>query len=763
MLKKLTAVIFSLAVLAGCTANAGTEISETVSETAAAVYEAAETTTAATTTTVTTETSEETTAETEEVTEKAVDTSGVDYIKKELQSEWDNSEYNVSAVNLYAEDMNGDGIKELFVNYSFQALQNGITYIYDVSDGIKKLYEIPVRMWGDESKLYKDGDGAVHLIRKEGYAGVSGQCDLAYFDISYGSIKMPVYFKEYDWYDSGAHFFAYDLYKNCETVPLDFLDSFSGWRCFDPDKAEYIGRFDQEEINDAWYSGKKCKATDTAEKEIFDGMTYISDVKEIYSCSYKELKDFDGFWYGAAPVLAEIYGTKPVPQSMADLGVNPDGTLNDKFTERLKELATPDGPVAMGIFPALWDFDGDGIPEMILIFHTGGQGNMPCKVYDSESLEQIGEFKGFCRDGITRFCNNDEGTVIHNFYEHSNWQRVETVETVRMEQKKLVSQSELVRQWSNNEEYNPRLEYRAGGSTAKERGYDKMTAENYHYIGNACTSYHFCSGQDDNIYGDINGSAEIAVESYNNYIKAQTLIKSDLDKLLVFGHKNEYAVLQTDEGCFFIDEKGERTLLKEGRKYYKLYTLWDDIIVCQPSGITDPCDVYIMTDGKPVLDEKISGYGMYLDYSHIYNGRFEITEGARDRYGDVGGVMGTVTSKKYQLYRDENGFHEYGSIVVPIEDFNKIYGETSQKIIESLGYNGLELYEVLYRSDCSFILKIRNPDNIEPISYEYYNITLKLTTDGELVKVYHDTGIYKTALIPEIAVYPEKMYTPENN
>lgn len=168
-----------------------------------------------------------------------------------------------------------------------------------------------------------------------------------------------------------------------------------------------------------------------------------------------------------------------------------------------------------------------------------------------------------------------------------------------------------------------------------------------------------------------------------------------------------------------------------------------------------------MVDNKLVLDEKISGYGC-LFRSKLYNGGFEIIESVHDRYGDVGGVMGTLTSKRYQLYRDENGFHEYGSITVPIEEFNKFYGEAAQECIDNFRHK-IELYEVLYRGDCSFILNCRIPNIIdgEPISYEYHNITVKPTKDGGLIEVYNDTGIYKTALIPEIAVYPEKMYVPE--
>lgn len=304
--KILSGVTLSMAVcLSACSAG-GTEVTETVSEAATeAVTAAAETTaTAGETTTVTTA---ETTTE---VTTEAVDTSGVEYIKEALQAEWEDSEHCIFVVNLYAEDLNGDGVKELFANYTFSAGQMGITYVYDVSDGVEKLYEISARMWDEKSELYKDENGTVHLIRKEGYAGGTYQMDGAYFDITYDSIKMPFYAKMYDWYDGGAHLFDFDIYKNCEVAPLDFQDDGAGWRNFDPEKAEYIGRYDLDDVWKALDGGENNEISNIIQKEVFDGMTYISDVEEIYEGStfHEDFEDFDSFWQQAAPKLAEVYG-----------------------------------------------------------------------------------------------------------------------------------------------------------------------------------------------------------------------------------------------------------------------------------------------------------------------------------------------------------------------------------------------------------------------------------------------------------------------
>lgn len=473
----------------------------------------------------------------------------------------------------------------------------------------------------------------------------------------------------------------------------------------------------------------------------------------------------------ASTVITAFSAEAEEPPINAELGVNGDGTLSEVFTDRLAELAAPDEPVWAEIFPSLWDFDEDGVPEIILTYHNGGQGRMPSYVYDAESMEQIGEFDGFCRDGFTRFVNNGEGTVIYNYYEHSAHVRFESVEQVHIADGRLVSDSSIKRNWAQTSvgEHNARLKYWEGGSDTEERyerGFTNMVGEDYNYIGNVCTSF---TNKDS---GGVRKASETAVESYNNYIKFSSLKTDDLQKILIFGNKNQYAFLQRDDGCFFITDKGEMTLLKEGREYYDLYTLLgdnigerDDIIVCQRFGNTAACDVYVMTDGKPELVSELSGKGMYFDYSHLYNGDFELIESVYDA-----STGGGHTFKRYQFYRDKDGFHESGSIEVPLEEFNKYYGEAAQKVLDEFQteeeISGLEICEVLYREDRCFILNCRQPicsddeENRFMGAYNYYNLTLKLAKEG-FSFVNWDRGVYKTALIPEIAVYPEEMYITE--
>lgn len=303
-MKRFIPIILSATILTGCSENSGSgDISDTVTS------EASETTTvtetepekASETTTTTAETTSVTTAETTtEVTTEAIDTSGIDYIKDALKAEW---KY-VTAADLYAADLNGDGVKELFVNYLLGPLKDGVIYVYDVSDGVKKLYEISARS-SMGSKLYTDENGVVHYIFRSDYVGSIWEGNHAYFDITYDSIKIPFYVDVHGWFDGGAHVFDYNIYKNCEFVPTNEMN-----RNFDAEKAELVGTFEYEDILAFFEDGESNEISEIVQKEVFEGMTYLSDITNIYfGSSYSDdFEDFDGFWSVAAPVLAEIYG-----------------------------------------------------------------------------------------------------------------------------------------------------------------------------------------------------------------------------------------------------------------------------------------------------------------------------------------------------------------------------------------------------------------------------------------------------------------------
>lgn len=282
------AAILSLAVIFTACSAGGTEVSEAVSETVsetAAV--AAETTTTA---------SEATTETTTEVTTEAVDTSGVEYIKEALQAEWNDP----FGINLCVADLNGDGVKELFKTDNFAAGWYGLTYVYDVSDGAKKLCTAGIRIWQDTNAgIYSDENGGLHLIVKEQYPGCSHQSDTAYFDITYDSVKMPLFTRIVKWENECEN----SIYTGCEVIPSFYDEEHLSWRNFDPQSCEYAEKHDGSE-----YTDENGKMEELIENTVYGGLTYVSEIEEIYMGSYKDFKDFEEFWQQAAPKLAEVYG-----------------------------------------------------------------------------------------------------------------------------------------------------------------------------------------------------------------------------------------------------------------------------------------------------------------------------------------------------------------------------------------------------------------------------------------------------------------------
>lgn len=302
-MKKLFLVLFLCTVLlCGCLVNGEKEISETA---AASADVTAETSAKAETitTTVAAVTEGTTTAE------KTVDTSGVDFIKESLQAEWNDS---ISLIDMYTADLNGDGVVELLVNYTLGIGKEGLVYVYDVSDGMKQLYKISARTWDGKLQLYKDENEKAHIILQANYTGAAWEENYAYFDITHESITMPFYDDIHGWFNGGAHIFDDNIYIKCEVVPFD--EENDRWRNFDSEKAEFLGTYDRMAINKAIRENEDNEISRIIQKEVFEGLTYVSDVEELCRVlTYKENgryvdMDIEYFWQNAARVLAEIYG-----------------------------------------------------------------------------------------------------------------------------------------------------------------------------------------------------------------------------------------------------------------------------------------------------------------------------------------------------------------------------------------------------------------------------------------------------------------------
>ena len=471
--------------------------------------------------------------------------------------------------------------------------------------------------------------------------------------------------------------------------------------------------------------------------------------------------------------------TEPPESDAAKLGVNEDGTVSEEFAKRIEELMELDHEEKGMVYPSLYDFDDDGIPEIILIIHSGGQGYMPCKVYSAADLSYLGQFEGFCRDGFTRFEQECDGTLIYNYYEHSIHERRKDVTFARLTDGKL----ETTWLWGESGtisagEYRPTVSITENKDEEALEWLAEQVEQYYGYIfytssDMEATLRGFRGG--DSVAGiaaEYDQCVSAAVESYNNYIRFSKLEPHDEDdvfyRLVLVGDRNQMAFRQDKQsgGLYFIGEDGEKTLLSTAG-YQHIYKLWDNIVVCQPSGTVLSCDVYTVKDGKAELIEELSGHGMFLDYSRLYNGGFALQHSVYDGMTLGGGH----TYKKYQFYFDEDGVHEYGSIVIPLEEFYAAHGGEIREFEERMAEEGYEIYEVLYRADDCYILNLRQPiiveneEGQEVFAGAYYQryAAIKPMLDGTLsdVETEMESGRYLTALCPDIAVYPEKVYGGE--
>lgn len=456
--------------------------------------------------------------------------------------------------------------------------------------------------------------------------------------------------------------------------------------------------------------------------------------------------------------------------------VNEDGTLTEEYLAQLERLTAEytdvfiEGAGKTMPYQALYDFDYDGTPEIVLIFHNGGQGNVPCYIFNAHSGEKLGEFSGFCRDGYTRFSQMYEDTVVHNEYQHSNWLRSESYMLIYPEDGML--KSKLVYQSSgelNIGEYNPTMNMTENVTEMKaiHLEFTGNTGEHHTRLAaeNAVTSYGYDL--------EIEQRGEAVFELYNDYVRLKNAAE---EHFMYFpgdydGDMKPEAFLQKNDGLYFLSSELEETKLSDDI-YYHAYKLGNLLVVSMGVILQE---VYRVEDGRAAAVEELRMGRAELDYSSLYNffnrGEYEIThyvyDGLSAWNGDVctSDMLGTSTSKKYALYTDENGWHEYGSIEVGREEFTAGYGGHAEEVMSSIEAEGGILIDILYRLDGMFIINYRvHASEAYPSDPHYYQkyVMLKPMLDSTgLREKERSWGRYQRALIPEIAVYPEKMYIPK--
>ena len=261
------------------------------------------------------ETAEITASVQESEAEKAISAISVDYMKETLRADWDE---NINVVSLYAADLNGDGVDELFVSCLLGVGEHGLTYVYDVSEESNLLCDMGLRMYFSGGGLYKDEEDKTHFISREDYSGFTYEMDIVYYDIAYddsgAELKIPFCAEMYDWFDGGAHIFEYKIYTDC-----GYFSPAVDFRNFDVSVGTYEGIFDDisvirvvKNIDNGVYDDS-YEVSGLIKESVFDGLTHVSDIELFFHQEGRteegKLKNliFYEFWESASPVLAEYY------------------------------------------------------------------------------------------------------------------------------------------------------------------------------------------------------------------------------------------------------------------------------------------------------------------------------------------------------------------------------------------------------------------------------------------------------------------------
>ncbi len=490
----------------------------------------------------------------------------------------------------------------------------------------------------------------------------------------------------------------------------------------------------------------------------------------------------------AAETAAASATQKSEPSDLID----ENGYLTEAFCERLRMFAADCTDNSKGeTILTLCDFDFDNIPEIIYTAHDGGQGEKESFVYRAEDFYCYGSFSGFCRDGFTKFFSNYGGVIIHNYYEHSDWLRRETYTHAVIKDGRLVT-TELGAYESVKGGKNERLvtTEKVNDEFFSEQGFDipphisDIGEENEYAVTVNCLTSDY-----DNI--DEAAVKEVLIKSgmqvrcvprfiqcllkYYNECKTIENTFNDICSASEPDFSIDFLCIEDYDGdgdpeAFFQHEKlgfidcvGEVIYpeLEEPYFVYGVKRIWNDTIVFSGLGNSQPCLIFTVRNGVPEEISEISLRGMMFDHSEYENGQYTMCLSAYD--------APYHTWKPYFFYRNNNGnYREYGAVYVDIGEFTALTGvdpyevirkdcaETVEYFAEDVSGSGVfpvKVESVLYRANGYYHINWRH----DVVSVLNMNVTIKCFGDGRYGVVYADGGVYKEALCPDIADYPEEL------
>ncbi len=459
------------------------------------------------------------------------------------------------------------------------------------------------------------------------------------------------------------------------------------------------------------------------------------------------------------------------------LYIDENGLLTDSGMRRINEIVTasegkdrPSGSIYTGLF----DFDGDNLPEVYTVYHNGGQGNMPCDIFSLESGEKLGSFEGYCRDGFTRLSRGDNCVYVHSFYEHSYWQRAESIQKLTPQNGSYKTETPLIDEaYTEKPSFPLSHNYYIAESETTSAEYvdayqkwrfDTFTENSDEIQAREANEISICN------YDIGSTDPEDTVKLYNDYISALNKAK-ELSEDINFFMYRDFDGNDIYEAFFLLTESRNILRFISGETVtevtdsissaYEAYDV-DGLCILQPFGNSQNGYVFEVKDGDPT-ESVLSGCGMQLGRDETQIGILSAKQSAYDEASPTG----SHTWKPYWFFYDYSSgeYREYGGKLITAEELNTL-GDFSEAFSEIEAEGGIvgdifarcngyvtinyqvsepetnvyhNRYKLYYFSPYSY-------DKAVPVSYSENNA-------GYIVPQH---GIYQSALNESIAVYPSE-------
>lgn len=451
--------------------------------------------------------------------------------------------------------------------------------------------------------------------------------------------------------------------------------------------------------------------------------------------------------------------------------VDENGLLTEKGTQRIAELSDD-------TYTGLFDFDGDGVPEVYTVHHNGNQGNMPCDIFSLESDEKLGSFEGYCRDGFTRLSRGDGCVYVHSFYEHSYFQRVESIQKLTFENGSYKTETILMSEaYAENPSFPLSHKYYITEAETTSAEYidafqqwrfDTFTENSDEIQAREANEVSLCN------YDIGSTDPEDTAKLYNDYISALNKAK-ELSKDINFFMYRDFDGNGTFEAFFqladspnilrFISGETITEVTDKISSAYQAYDV-DGLCILQPFSNWESCYVFEVKDGKP-QESVLSGCGMQLERDETQM----CTLSAKQSAFDSASPAGSHTWKPYWFFYDNksNEYREYGGKLITTKKLNTL-GDFSEAFSEIEAEGGI-VGDIFTRLNGYATINYQIPDEHSDPEMRIYDNRYKLYffnpyAYGKAIPVSYAEnnagyiepphGIYQAALNESIAVYPSE-------